>query len=40
MKNAQQFEPRVERVFACDTAVGESPLWDAGAAKLFWVDIP
>jgi sugar lactone lactonase YvrE len=40
MKGPQVFDPKVERVFPCDTAVGESPLWDAQTARLYWVDIP
>jgi sugar lactone lactonase YvrE len=40
VKIVQQFVPNVERAFACDTAVGESPLWDAEKRTLYWVDIP
>jgi len=40
MKVAQQLSPRLERVFECNTQVGESPLWDATNRRLYWVDIP
>lgn len=40
MKVARQLPPRVERVFECNTQVGESPLWDATTGLLYWVDIP
>jgi hypothetical protein len=39
MKGPQIFDPKVERVFPCDTAVGEIPLWDAQTARLCGVDI-
>lgn len=40
MTKLQQIYPAIERVFACDTTVGESPLWDADSGFLHWVDIP
>ncbi len=40
VKAVQQLHSRVERVFTCSTEVGESPLWDAGRQRLYWVDIP
>ena len=40
MKTAKLLHPRVERVFVCDTVVGESPLWNAETRSLYWVDIP
>ena len=40
MKGVRQLQPRVERVFACNTEVGESPLWDVVSQRLYWVDIP
>ena len=39
MKVIRQLTPRVERVFECNTEVGESPLWDATTGLLYWVDI-
>ncbi len=40
MKSVEILHPTVERVFECDTEVGESPLWDAASARLYWIDIP
>ena len=39
MKVIRHLTPRVERVFECNTEVGESPLWDATTGLLYWVDI-
>ncbi len=39
MKVMRRVPPRVERVFECNTEVGESPLWDATTGLLYWVDI-
>lgn len=40
MKPVRTLHPRVERVFDCDTQVGESPIWEPSTRRLFWVDIP